>query len=394
MMSSFSFPRSSRDEEKWSDDGHISREVGALGESGTLRRELGYWDGYGVLVGIMIGSGIFASPGVALQRAGSPGCVLIVWVMAGLLVGVSSLSYMELTAMMPSAGGDFTFIKRAYGDTAAFSFAWYNFWVSKTGSQAIIATIFGQYVAWCLGTGELGDSSALATIAALFLIILLCVINCYGIRQSSNLQNLLTATKVGLIVFLFVAGMSYAINSSAQIEDNLRKDKAFVGSKGFGFFTSLVAALWAYDGWADLNFMAEELDNPTHNIPRVMGLGIGTVTIAYVLANIAYFSVLSIDKITDSDAIAIDFGYAVGGSAGRAGSALATLLALGVAFSTTGSANGSIMTGGRAFFAVARVGQAPRVFAKLNTKGSPYAALIAHQLMQGDPKLGQTIRPL
>ena len=115
-------------------------------DSNVLRRSLSLYDGFSVLVGIMVGSGIFASPGVALERSGSSGLFLLAWLGAGGLVYCSALSYMELAALMPSAGGDFSFLKRAYGDNAAFIFAWYNFWISKTGSQAIIATVFGEYI--------------------------------------------------------------------------------------------------------------------------------------------------------------------------------------------------------------------------------------------------------
>jgi amino acid transporter len=134
----------------------------------VLEKTLEFRDGYGILVGIIVGSGIFASPGVSLERSGSPGSMLLAWCSAGLLVMVASLNYLELTAMMPSAGADFTFLERAYGSYAAFSFAWFNFWISKTGSQAIIATVFGRYFEWTFSGSRdvVGDGGWLAKVAA------------------------------------------------------------------------------------------------------------------------------------------------------------------------------------------------------------------------------------
>ena len=298
------------------------------------------------------------------------------WLGAGFLVFCSALNYMELAAMMPNAGGDFAFLKRAYGDNAAFTYAWYNFWISKTGSQAIIATIFGEYITWVIGVGTVGDSNMISKIFAIVLTITLAIINCCGIRESANLQNVLTTIKIGLVIFVFIAAIVSGIyDHSNTLLTNFNNDKTSNGSI-FGFFTAMVAALWAFDGWADLNFLAEELYDPSRNIPRVMTIGIGIVTMVYLLANLAYLIVLLSDDIENANAIAIDFGYNAGGNKTN-GAILATFLAAGVAIATAGSANGSIMTGGRAFFAVARDGFAPVKFSELNTSGAPWAALVA-----------------
>lgn len=347
------------------------------GEINTeLRRSLTFYDGLNVLIGIMIGSGIFASPGLALKRSGSSLLFLMAWLGAGFLVFCSALNYMELAAMMPNAGGDFAFLKRAYGDNAAFTYAWYNFWISKTGSQAIIATIFGEYIAWIIGVGNVGDGNIASKIFAILLTIALAVINCCGIRESANLQNLLTTIKLGLVIFVFIAAVVSGIyDHSNTLIANFSNDNASNGSV-FGFFTAMVAALWAFDGWADLNFLAEELYDPSRNIPRVMTIGIGIVTLVYLLANVAYLIVLLSEQIEDATAIAIDFGYSAGGNRNN-GAILATFLAAGVAIATAGSDNGSIMTGGRAFFAVARDGFAPAKFSELNRAGAPWASLVA-----------------
>lgn len=359
-------------------DGGSGTGVFAKGTSSVeLKRTLTFTDGFAVVVGIMIGSGIFASPGLALQRAGSAGLVLIAWSLAGLLVSTSTLCYAELAAMIPTAGGDFDYLQRAYGDGAAFAFAWFNFWVGKPGSQAIIATVFGQYVV-AIFSGDLHKSTdekdmGSAKVIAVALVVILTMVNCSGIRESANLQNLLTTLKLILVLLVSFIALFFVTQSADMININLAAENAFRGSNGpYNFFSAMVACLWALDGWADLNFLAEEVINPERVLPLVMLVGVFTVTFCYVLTNIAYLAVLGQDEIIDTSAIAIDFGFKVTG-----GGILPVLLAFGVAICTAGSANGSIMTGGRAFYSVARNGYFPRSLAKLNSRGAPWTALLA-----------------
>jgi amino acid transporter len=254
-----------------------------------------------------------------------------------------------------------------------------NFWVSKTGSQAIISTVFAKYLMWIMGQADSLDSTRgewLTKMVAVVLCIALCVTNSIGVRESATLQNVLTVSKVLMVGFVCVAAIAFVAQNDSYASNNFGHGNMFGGETSFfGFFTGMVAALWAYDGWADLNFLAEELIDPTRNIPRVTACGLAIVTVAYVCANVAYLCVLKQDDIEDSHAIGIDFGEVLGGS--QHGAGLATFIALGVVLSTAGSANGSIMTGGRAFYAVARDKKAPAFFAQVNKAGSPWAALTA-----------------
>lgn len=172
-----------------------SEDAAAAGETQTLARVLTLYDGLGVVVGIMIGSGIFASAGTALEEAGSCSAALLAWVAAAALVAVASQCYCELGASVPSAGGDAEYLRLAYGDRAAFVFVWTKFWVLKPGSQAIIATVFGQYLEAALGgaavgaTDDGGGSSWVATLLAVACIWALTANNCLGVRETANLQN-------------------------------------------------------------------------------------------------------------------------------------------------------------------------------------------------------------
>lgn len=342
-------------------------------------RRLNATDGFSILVGIIIGSGIFSSPGLALDRSGSPGLSLLAWAASGILVLLASQCYIELGCMMPTAGGDFDYLMKAYGERAAFSFAWYTFWISKPGSQAIIATIFGRYFqAVVTGNtngvenGESATEFSIAKISAALLIIAVTILNINGVKESTTLQFVLICTKFLLIGIIFISAIAFASSNQGPFLNNLSIASSFDGSNSLvGFGSSMVACLWGFDGWADLNFMQEELTNPTKQLPLVAIGGVAAVTVCYLVANIAYFCVLSHNTIVDSNAIAVEFGTTV------LNKGFALFIAFGVCLSTTGSVNGSIMTGGRAFYAVARSGKAPAVLAKLNSVGAPWAALVA-----------------
>ena len=354
-------------------------------------------DAVGIVMGIIIGSGIFSSPGVALQRAGSEGAVLLAWATSGVLVMLAATCYFELAGMMPKAGGDFEYLNRAYGPRAAFAFAWFNFWISKTGSQAIISTIFGRYVERIIiilssdssdgasienasAASEGDGESIISKTCAICLVIGITILNCVSVKESQILQNGLTLSKMLLVFVLFFASIIYSSTHSSsedekQDESNLNINNSFRGTNNIlGFCTALVACLWSFDGWCDLNFMMEELQNP-RDLPKIILTTVGLVTFAYILCNIAYMLVMSVDDIKDSRAVGTDFGIAI--SNGNQLGFWPIFIAFGVAVSTFGSVHGSVMTGGRAFFAVARDGKAPKFMTKINSLGSPYGAILA-----------------
>lgn len=345
-----------------------------------LRKTLTPFDGVCVILSIMIGSGIFASPGLVLQRAGSPGAAIIAWIASGLLVICASFCYSELGTMFPTAGGDFDYLSKAYGRSAAFSFAWYCFWVSKPGSQAIIATIFGNYIVSAIFGTEVAESSDLySKCLAVVLVIGLTTLNCYGIRESTRLINFLTMVKLFQVICIVAIGLYFFLLPQSSTFDGpsptVFTDMSLFGDTNvWNFGRAMIACLFAFDGWADLNFLLEELQNAEKMLPRILPFGIALVTICYVTANVSYFSVLSPEIAMNSKSIALNFGQVAQGPI------FSTIMALGVAMSTMGAANGSIMTGGRAFYSVARAGQAPHQLAVLNSRDAPANALIAQAI--------------
>ncbi|CAM9708563.1 unnamed protein product, partial [Ectocarpus fasciculatus] len=343
-----------------------------------LRRALNEYDGIGVSVGIMIGSGIFASPGVTLARCGSPGAALLAWAASATLVLCASFCYAELATSIPDSGGDFAFLQRAYGNAVAFCFAWYNFWVGKSGSQAIIATIFSHYlISGFFGSHYLSTREGIiaAKGSAILLLLTLCSLNCAGVKESARVINVLTAVKLVLVGSLFIAAVAYVVvTDDTTASSNLDSDNSFAGTNLSGFAAGMIPALWSFDGWADVNFMAEELVNPQRLLPRIIFTSVLVVATAYMFANIAYLSVLDTSSIKNSYSVAMDFGDTV------AGSWFSIMMSFGVALSAAGSANGSVMTGGRAFYAVARAGRGPEMLSRLNNKGSPMLALVAQMI--------------
>jgi amino acid transporter len=264
----------------------------------------------------------------------------------------------------------------AYGESAAFSFAWYCFWISKPGSQAIIATIFGNYIVSAfLGTQFAESSDFYSKCIAVALIASLTALNCSGVKESTRLINFLTIMKLCQVICIVLVGLWFALFSQAKGSGTVFAEMSLFGETNiWNFGRAMIACLFAFDGWADLNFMLEELRDAETMLPRILPFGIGLVTVCYVTANLSYFSVLSPETAMNSKSIALNFGDVAEGRI------LSTLMALGVAMSTMGAANGSILTGGRAFYSVARAGQAPHILATLNSKDAPAHALLAQSV--------------
>lgn len=298
-------------------------------------------------------------------------------------------NYVHVGGMMPTAGGDFDYLRRGYGERVAFSFAWFYFFISKTGSAAMIALVFGRYISvvfsYLTGANFFGEENIsrgretyLSKICALSIIIILSAINCHAVSESAYLQKIMTILKILIVVVLFIIAIAYIISvDSSIVTSNFSINTIFRGTNGItSFGSSLVSCLWSFDGWADLNFMQEELVNPQRDFVRTMILGIGIVTTVYILANIAYLSLLPISEIKSSNTIAIDVGHTID-YAWDTKTLFAIIFAFSVAFSAAGSLNGTIMTGGRVFYAVSRAGYAPKMFSQLNSFGSPSITIIS-----------------
>jgi APA family basic amino acid/polyamine antiporter len=340
-----------------------------------LKRDLGIWASLAIVVGTVIGSGIFRVPQAMILNVGSVRLVFLVWVVGGLLSLAGALTYAELAAAMPGAGGEYVYLTEAYGPLWGFLYSWTQMWVAKSGSIATLATAFFEYTAHFVPQFEqvwfaVGPFSIrYGQIFALVLILVLGGVNYLGVRIGGDVQVAVTAVKVGLIAFLILAGLLYAHPAPAATPVPLTQP---VFS---GFIAALVAALWAYDGWNNVGMVASEVKNPQRNLPlALIGGTLGVIAI-YMVSNWAYFRVLSPAEVGAHKLVAAEMMQRVGGSIGASAVSIAAMISIFAAL------NGSILTGARVPYAAARDGlffrSAARVHPVFQTPGGSILILCA-----------------
>ncbi|MBS1824400.1 MAG: amino acid permease [Acidobacteria bacterium] len=328
-------------------------------EPSGLRRELGVWAAAAIVVGTVIGSGIFLVPKTMVNAVGSPELVFAVWVFGGLLSLAGALTYAELSAALPEAGGEYAYLREAYGPLWAFIYGWTQMWIGKSGSIATLATAFFYYLANFFPRLEgvllyipipLGpDGGPLelryGQLLAMAVILLLAGVNYFGVRFGGGVQVGLTVIKVALIGAIIVIGLTTPVANSANFGTSTTATGGIAG-----FFAALVAALWAYDGWNNVAMVSSEIRNPEKNLPRALILGTLAVVVIYLLANAAYFFVLSAQQVATTDRVAAEMMRRIMGDSGAAAVSLAAMLSIFAAL------NGSILTGSRVPYAMARDG--------------------------------------
>ncbi|HEY1271997.1 MAG TPA: amino acid permease [Terriglobales bacterium] len=319
----------------------------------ALSRDLRVSHAGAVVVGTIIGSGIFLVPSEMMQAVGSAKLVYLAWLVGGVLSFAGALTYAELGAMKPEAGGEYVYVRDGYGPLAGFLYAWTTFLISKPASIATVTTGFVRVLAtfsiFSFFTRELIAKPLPITWAQLVAIaaaVLIAALNYVGIKKAGEFQLVFTCLKVAMILAIVVIGFSYAGGSWSHFSGS------YAGAKGgmVGFMAALVAALWAYDGWNDLNQVAGEIHDPERSIPRALIIGVAIVAALYVLVNAAVQYVLPADVIGAAQRPASD---AAALAMGRLG---AGIVSAGVALSMLVTLNGTSMSGARVPFAVARDG--------------------------------------
>jgi APA family basic amino acid/polyamine antiporter len=322
-----------------------------------LKRDLGPWAAASIVVGTVIGSGIFLVPRTMIQRVGSVDLVFAVWVVGGLLSLAGALSYAELAAAMPEAGGEYAFLREAYGPLWGFLYSWTQMWVAKSGSIATLATGFFLYLTnfwapldgvFCTIPLPIGPNGGPLEIRygqffAIGLILSLAWLNYYGVKLGGDVQVAVTFIKVALIAAIIVAGLFFgqahapAATSIAPLTFG-------------GFIAALVAALWAYDGWNNVSMVSSEIQNPQRNLPRALIGGTLCVIAIYLMANAAYFHVMAPQEVAASTRVAGDMMGKIFGPTGASAVSIAAMISIFAAL------NGSILTGSRVPYAAARDG--------------------------------------
>ena len=357
-------------------------------------RGLGLYDSTMIVIGAMIGSGIFIVSADMARTIGSPGWLLGAWILTGLLTVVGALSYGELAAMMPRAGGQYVYLREAFSPLWGFLYGWTLFLVIQTGTIAAVsvgfARYFGALVPWIADDHYLippvhlsaGYALSLSTtqLVAIAIIVLLTWTNTRGLEYGKIIQNVFTTAKTGALVGLIVVGVLLGWNHTAVADNfgNLWTPRpageivpGLSAVTAFGLFiavcVSQTGSLFSADAWNNITFTAGEVKDPRRNIPLSLALGTFIVIGLYLLANVAYLATLPFDQIQHApgDRVATATLNAIFPGLGG------TIMAIGIMISTFGCCNGLILAGARAYYAMARDGLFFRVSGQLNAKKVP-----------------------
>ena len=349
--------------------------------SPTLRRALGPWAAIAVVIGTTIGSGIFLVPTKMIIAVGSPAMVFAVWIFGGILTLFGALTYAELSAAMPEAGGEYVYLNAAYGRFFGFIYGWTQTWVAKAASIATLGTAFFTYLAdffpgltgvlWTvnLPIGPHGGplDIRIGQLVAMGVILFLAGVNYLGVRVGGAVQIGVTILKLALIAGVIVAALVSSKGNVANFQSSMTPHPGGIS----GFFVALVAALWAYDGWNNAGMLGSEIERPERNLPRALIIGTLCIMGVYLLANVAYFYVLSGPEVGASERVAADAMRRVLGPPGGAVVSVAAMISIFAAL------NGSILSGSRVPYAMARDGYFFHKFSHVHPEfRTPAAAIV------------------
>ncbi len=312
---------------------------------GGLPRRIGLWTAVAILVGSTIGSGIFRSPAGIATKLPGPLPLLAVWVMGGLFALCGALTLAEAASAFPETGGVYVYIREAWGRLTAFLFGWSELVMIRAAALGAISTTFSEYFIRVTGHDpSIAPYSQYVHYVAAAAILITAVFNYVGVRTAGTVQNLTTLAKVGGLLFIVLLAFSLGLPKTGGHYTPVAPPGSF-SVAGFGL--ALVSVLWVYDGWADVSFVAGEVENPRKNLPRALIIGTSGIIVIYLLANLAYLAVLPVDEIRNSKLVAADVADKLMGPAGVA------FVATVVMISTFGGLNGSMFTGPRILFAMA-----------------------------------------
>jgi len=310
-------------------------------EAPSLARRIGLFDAVLLIMGGIVGSGIFLNPYVVARQVGTPFLILLAWVVGGLIALAGALVYAELASLRPQAGGQYVFLREAFNPGTAFLYGWALLLVTQSGGMAAVAVAFARYFA---ETTRLPWPEPVVAVSALAL---LTVVNCLGVAVGTRVQSALMITKTVAVLALVGAGLFFAPATGGG-EPLLDRPASLGLVTAFG--AALVPILFAYGGWQTGGFLAGEMKNPGRDMPRALVLGVAGVVVLYLGANYVCVRVLGAQGLAASTAPASDVMGAAFGARGR------TLLGLGITASTLGFLSQGILTAPRVYYAMARDG--------------------------------------
>ncbi|NEU08146.1 amino acid permease [Flavihumibacter sp. R14] len=373
-----------------------------------MKRELGLLDSTMIVAGSMIGSGIFIVTADIARAVGSPGYILLIWMITGLITLIAALSYGELAGMMPKAGGQYIYLREAYNPLVGFLFGWTVFMVIQTGVIAAVAIAFAKFTGVLLPE-YISDSIVLLDLGlfkfstqqllAILLIVFLTYINLQGVKNAKIIQTSFTLAKIVALLGLIVLGIYFGLNGDAMAANMTNFWKPFktipnadgtVSIEALGGIllwgtvgAAMVGSLFSSDAWNTITYTAGEVKDPQRNIPLSLFFGTLIVTVLYVLANVAYLMLLPVmgtpggeDVISRGIMFATDDRVGTAAIATIFGSAAVIIMAILIMISTFGCNNGLILSGARLYYAMAKDGVFFQKAGTLNKNDVPGFALI------------------
>lgn len=319
----------------------------------ALVRGLTLIDGIAIVIGTIIGTGIFLKAGTMAQLMGSPVWVLVAWVVGGLLSLTGALAYAELGSLIPEAGGEYVYLRNAWDDLTAFLYGWMRFWIASPGTIAAYAVGSMTFASGMIDLAPFGGK----TVCAIAVIIFFSVLNCFSVSFGGKLNSIMTGLKIVMLfgislgIFFFSEGAKFA-----NITTPVQGYTGFAGWSAFG--SALLASLWAYDGWNNLSMVGGEIKNPKRNVPMSLIIGVFSILALYAVVNMAFFFALPMEEIITANSNDFPDALPVGTKAAMTflGSSGVTILSAAFVFSSLGAMNASILTSARVPFAMARDG--------------------------------------
>jgi amino acid transporter len=337
-----------------------------------LSRRLGFWSSAGFVIGMTIGSGIFRTPAQIAARIPDPLLMLGVWALGGVVTLCGALSIAELAASLPQAGGLYVFLREAWGRGTAFVFTWSELVLLRAAGLSGIATVFGEYFVRSLGFDPIVHAGA-ADYCAIGAIVVSTIANVRGVHTGALMTNATSAAKFAALATIAVAAVLIGSHAGASPAHLATTHKApDMGLFGLAF----ISVLWAYDGFADLSFLAGEVRDPARTLPREIIGGTLAIVGIYLATNAAYLYVLPIDAVSKSPLIAADTMSALVGPAG------AVFVSIVVAISTFGAVNSDLLGAPRIFYAAAEDGLFFKTLGRVHPEyRTPYVSIIFSALL-------------
>ncbi|KAI0169608.1 amino acid permease-domain-containing protein [Hypoxylon sp. FL1284] len=338
---------------------------GLGGASLEKHKTLTYLNGLGLIVGLIIGSGIFSSPGQININVGSPGASLIVWVISGVLAWTGAASYAELGGAIPLNGGSQAYLSKIMGELAGFLFTWVAVLVLKPGSAAIVSIIMGEYLVRAfIGAEAETVNPWINKCVGLVGLFVVTFLNCVSTKLGTRVNDMLMFFKFIALIGVTICGIVVALTGlsfSGTANVDWRTHSWFDGTSSdlSHWAVALYAGLWAYDGWDNTNYVVGEFRNPSRDLPRVIHSAMPLVIICYLLANASYFLVLPQATLNSTNTVAVMFGSKIFGPIG------ALIFALIVSASCFGALNSSTFTSSRLVYAAAKEGYVPTIVSRV-----------------------------